>query len=119
MERCVGLDFSKRKCRTCIMDHEVSVLDEFSFENNTDGINELLKTTMDDRVITESTGNLWLSIYDKLEDISIQCVLANPMKTRAIASARIKTDRIDARILARLLRSNLIAESYVPPRQLS
>jgi transposase len=39
-------------------------------------------------------------------------VLANPLKTKAIAWARIKSDEIDARILAQLLRSDLIAESY-------
>jgi len=39
------------------------------------------------------------------------------MKTKAIASARIKTDRIDARILAHLLRADLVAESYVPPKE--
>lgn len=42
-------------------------------------------------------------------------VLANPMKTKAIASARVKTDKVDARILAHLLRADLAAESYVPP----
>ena len=119
MERYIGLDVSKRECTVCIMDHEGFVLDEFSFENNTDGIDELLtRLSLNDRVAIESTGNLWLNIYDKFEDFRIQCVLVNPMKTKAIASARIKTDRIDARILAHLLRSNLIAESYVPPRRL-
>jgi transposase len=41
-------------------------------------------------------------------------VLANPLKTKAIASARIKSDTIDARILAHLLRADLIPECYVP-----
>ena len=42
--------------------------------------------------------------------------LANPMKTKVIAEeARIKTDKLDARTLAHLLQSNLIAESYIAP----
>ncbi len=49
-----------------------------------------------------------------MEEHGIDCVLANPVKTRLIAEARIKTDRLDARILADLLRGNLVAESYVP-----
>lgn len=119
MQRYIGLDVSKRKCRACIMDYEGFVLDEFNFENSNDGIDDLLtKLSIDDKIVMESTGNLWLNIYDKLEDNGIQCVLANPMKTKAIASARIKSDKIDARILAHLLRSNLIAESYVPSKQL-
>ena len=44
--------------------------------------------------------------------------LANPAKTRAIAEARIKTDRIDASTLCDLLRANLIAESYIPPKEI-
>jgi hypothetical protein len=37
---------------------------------------------------------------------------------KAIASARIKNDKIDAKVLAHLLRADLVAESYVPPRGL-
>jgi transposase len=40
-------------------------------------------------------------------------VLANPFKTRIIAEAQIKTDKVDARILADLLRGNLIASVHL------
>ena len=43
--------------------------------------------------------------------------LSNPLRTKAIAEARIKTDRIDAKTLAYLLRGDLVAESYVPTRK--
>ena len=39
--------------------------------------------------------------------------LAHPLKVRAIASARIKTDRIDSRILAELLSADLIPEAHL------
>jgi transposase len=39
--------------------------------------------------------------------------LSNPVKTRAIASAKIKTDKLDAVKLADLLRGGYIAECYV------
>jgi len=45
-------------------------------------------------------------------------VLAHPFKTKAIASARIKSDSVDARILAHLLRADLIPESYVPSKEM-
>jgi len=38
-------------------------------------------------------------------------VLSNPVKTKAIASAKIKSDKVDARILAYLLRGDLVAEA--------
>lgn len=116
--RYIGIDIGKRKCRACIMDEKGLVLDEFDFENNRRCIDEIaVKLSTDDRVVMESTGNLWLNLYDSLERNAIQCTLANPIKTKAIASAKIKSDKIDAKILAHLLRSNLVAESYVPDLQ--
>ncbi len=43
--------------------------------------------------------------------------LAHPYKTKAITEARIKNDKLDAKMVANLLRANLIAESYVPPKE--
>lgn len=45
----------------------------------------------------------------------VEVKLAHPAPVKAIASARIKTDRIDARILAHLLRADLIPEAWAPP----
>ena len=43
--------------------------------------------------------------------------LAHPLKTKTIASATIKTDRIDATILAHLGRADLVPQAYIPPRE--
>jgi len=40
--------------------------------------------------------------------IAERILLANPFKTRIIAEAQIKTDKVDARILADLLRGNRV-----------
>lgn len=40
------------------------------------------------------------------------------MKTRAIAEARIKTDKIDSTIFAHLLRADLLPTSYIPKRSI-
>lgn len=60
----------------------------------------------------------WQWLYDLLEGNGIDVKLIHPLKTKAIASAKIKNDKIDSRILAHLLRANLIPESYVPGRQI-
>jgi len=44
--------------------------------------------------------------------------LAHPTKVRAIAEARIKNDRIDAKVLADLLRSNLLPTAYMPSKEI-
>ena len=53
-------------------------------------------------------------MYDWLEGEIDGVKLANPLKVKAIADAKIKTDKIDATILVHLLRADLIPEAYVP-----
>jgi len=53
-----------------------------------------------------------------LEEAGYDLHLAHPLRTRAIASARVKTDAIDAKTLAHLLRAGLLPEAYIAPREL-
>lgn len=64
-------------------------------------------------VIEASSSYRWL--YDRLDPLG-KVVLAHPLKLRAIVTARAKTDKLDAALLARLLRAGLVPESYVPPQ---
>ena len=48
---------------------------------------------------------------------SERIVLANPFKTRIIAEAQIKTDKVDARILADLLRGKLVPSVHIVGRE--
>jgi transposase len=69
------------------------------------------------QIALEATGH-WYYFYELLEDIGHKIHLAHPIKTRAIAEAKIKTDRIDSSILAHLLRADLLPTSYIPPKQI-
>jgi len=48
----------------------------------------------------------------------LDVTLVNPAKTRIIADATVKTDRVDAKRLAHMLRADMLAESYVPPDEI-
>jgi transposase len=67
-----------------------------------------------DRVVIESTTNAW-HVYDLLEPLVGEVVVANPIKVKQIANARVKTDVRDTLILARLLAANLVPSVWVPP----
>ncbi len=54
---------------------------------------------------------MWIKTFERQ---GIKIMLANPLKIRAIAEASIKTDKVDARTLAHLLRANLVAQCHVP-----
>jgi len=117
--RYVGIDIGKWKCQAAVMDPEGTIIEEFTFPNDAEGMEKLAsRLTPMDRVVMESTGSVWSTLYNNLDERHIPVTLANPLKTRAIASARIKTDKVDARILAHLLRGNLVAECYVPPKSI-
>ncbi len=53
-------------------------------------------------------------MYDWLDDICDDVVLAHPLKVKAIADAKIKTDKIDATVLAHLLRADTVPEAWAP-----
>jgi len=54
---------------------------------------------------------------DLIEPLGLELHLVHPWKTRAIASARIKHDKLDSRILAELLRTGFLAEAWIAPRE--
>ncbi len=58
----------------------------------------------------------WGPMYDWLDELADEVVLAHPGKVRAIAEARIKTDKIDSETLAHLLRADLIPKAYAPSK---
>jgi len=117
----VGVDVHKRICQACLKDERGSIIEELRFPNNQEGASRLatiLKKHGEAKVAMESTGNLWVKLYDRLdEEANIDVILTNPKKTRVIAEAKIKTDKLDARLLADLVRADLVARSYVPPRE--
>jgi len=64
------------------------------------------------KIVFESTAN-WYWLYDLLSGKGYQVVVSNPAKTKAIASARIKNDKLDSHMLAQLLRADLLSTVHV------
>ena len=117
----VGIDVHKKYCQAAIMNNNGHIIKELRFDNTTKEASNLitLAKSIDPQVqaVVEPSANFWIRIYDKLEQEGVEVKLSNPLRTKAIAEARIKTDRIDAKTLAYLLRGDLVAESYVPNRK--
>jgi len=89
------------------------------FTNDVDGINNLkewLKANECKRVVMESSGIYWISLYLALEDAGFDVSLANARQVKAIPGR--KTDQSSSEWLAHLLRSGLVKPSYVPEKRL-
>lgn len=67
----------------------------------------------DDQVALEATGNSD-AIAVLLGPLVARVVISNPVKTRAIAEAKVKTDKVDARILAQLLAADFLPPVWLP-----
>ncbi len=69
-----------------------------------------------DAVVLEATSNAWL-LYDQLQPLVSEVVVAHPQAVKLIAAARVKTDSRDTIKLASRLSANLIPAVWVPPQE--
>jgi len=113
----IGLDVHKRVCYGTVMDEKGQIVKRGKFSNDPQGL-EVFMEGVDEALVAMEAGYCWQPLYDRLEETGHDVRLAHPLKVKAIAQAKIKTDKIDSETLAPLLRADLLPESYVPPRDI-
>jgi transposase len=64
-------------------------------------------------VVLEATTHCW-AVVRALEPFAARVAVSNPMATKAIAKAKVKTDKVDAAVLAHLLRLSYLPEVWQP-----
>ena len=113
--RYVALDIHKHYCVVAGVNREGQVMLQPVRVEHADLEGWLQKNLSGgDQVVIESTTNAW-HVYDLLHPLVERVVVANPIKVKQIATARVKTDIRDTLILARLLAANLVPDVWVPP----
>lgn len=70
-----------------------------------------------DQVAIEATVNTF-AIARLLDEHVARVVISNPLRTRAIAEAKVKTDKVDARVLAELLAAGYLPGIWRPDEEL-
>ncbi len=108
MGRCIGLDVHRDFAQVAMWENG-RVRDAGRVPTSPERLREFAKTLRrSDRVALEATMNT-AAIAGLLAERAGEVVVSNPFKTRVIAEAKIKTDKVDARVLAELL-----AADYLP-----
>ena len=113
-----GVDFHKRYSVACTMDAAGARVKEARIVNTPEAIASYFQDLPEvSQVVMEACWN-WGWLYDLLGELEgvEEVILANPAKTKIIADAQIKTDKIDARALCTLLRGNFVAQVHAPNR---
>ena len=114
----VGIDLHRRRSHVSAIDDEGTEVISRRIENDPATFLELLAELDGESEIALEATYGWEWLADLLRDAGYQLHLAHPLRTKAIASARVKTDAVDAHTLAYLLRADLLPEAYVAPREL-
>jgi transposase len=124
---CVGIDVAKDKHDCCILDSDGTVrADCFTIPNNMDGFKKLLQTIQDCtrktdkiKVGLEATGHYSYNILGFLLDNGLPIYVINPLHTnlyrKSLSLRKTKTDRLDARTIATMLR--WLLSIYIPVRK--
>jgi transposase len=104
----VGMDLYKKYLQIALMNDNGKVIKNSKVDNSIGEISKFFdninkrkegqkknKNNDNLRVVMESSC-VWYNIYEYLtEERNLDVILSNPIKTKAIASAKIKTDKID------------------------
>jgi transposase len=115
----VGLDVHKQVIAYCVMDGAGNIIREGKVQATREALNAWVQTVPGPwRGAMEATMfSHW--IYRHLQPHAAELKMGHPAQMKAITAGKKKTDRMDARTIANLLRCNLLPESFVMPAHLA
>ncbi len=111
----LGMDLHKSTSTFCVKDYDGKNYDSCKIVTNPHEVTKYIKKLSGlgkELSLAVEPVSQWYYYADLLQNLGVDVHLANPVKVKAIASARVKTDKIDAGVLSDLLRSNLLPEAY-------
>lgn len=113
----VGMDVHSKRTQIAVMDEGGHELFNENVPNDPARIAEMLAGAERGTPVAFEATRGWSWLAELLEMLGLEPHLAHPAGCRAIASSRLKNDRIDARTLAHLLRADLLPEAWMAPRE--
>src|SRR3954452_8796750 len=99
----VGIDLHRSRSHVAVLDDRGNELLSRRITNDPATFLELLAEIDGESKIALEAAYGWEWLAELLEDPGYELHLAHPLRTKAIASARVKNDAVDARTLAHLL----------------
>jgi transposase len=115
MVRFVGCDVHKRTAVFTILTEDGELVATSTVAVTREALRIFAERQLgrEDRLAMEATTNTW-AVAGVLRPFVAEIVIGNPLRVRAIAEAKIKTDKVDARVLAELLRADYLPAVWQP-----
>jgi transposase len=108
----IGLDCHKQYDHATMIDTETGEIKAKRLAHVKNQFEEFIGDRAGTKMVIESCRD-WSRTYELSEDQVEEVILAHPLKVKAIASAKIKTDAVDSRTLAQLLMADLIPQAHL------
>src|SRR6478672_11359009 len=113
----VGIDVHRKRSQVAVVDQDGEVLANRNVANGVRPILSVIGGLPAGTPAAFEAAFGWGWLVELLEDYGFEAHLVHPLQCKAIASARLKNDKVDAAILAQLLRADLLPEAWIAPPQ--
>jgi transposase len=111
----VGMDVHRKRSQVALVDEHGVQLANRNLPNDPAELVSILGALEPGTPVAFEAAYGWGWLVDLLEDLELEPHLVHPSRCKAIASARLKNDKVDAHTLARLLRADLLPEAWIAP----
>ena len=111
----VGIDVHRKRSQVAVIDAAGEVLANRNVPNGVEPILKVIGGLPPGTPAASGAAFGWGWLAGLLEDYGFDPHLVHPLRCKAIASARLKNDKVDAAILAQLLRADLLPEARGRP----
>jgi transposase len=111
----VGIDVHRKRSQVAVVTGDGKVQLNRNVVNGSEPMLRLIGGLPAGTPVAFEAAYGWGWLVELLEDYGFDAHLVHPLRCKAIASARLKNDKVDAAILAQLLRADLLPEAWIAP----
>jgi transposase len=112
----VGIDVHRKRSQVAVVAGDGKVQLNRNVVNGSEPMLRLIGGLPAGTPVAFESAYGWGWLIELLEDYGFEPHLVHPLQCKAIASARLKNDKVDAAILAQLLRADLLPEAWIAPQ---
>ena len=112
-----GIDVHRKRSQVSLIDVDGRELLNRNVDNGSEAMLDILEDLEPGTPVAFEAAYGWGWLADLLEERELEAHLVHPSACKAIASARLKNDKVDARMLAHLLRTELLPEAWIAPKE--